>query len=125
MEYLMQITSLGHAGFMVELEKSVVIMDPWLSPFGAFDSSWFQYPRNHHMLSEVQDRLAVRDKEFYLYISHEHKDHFDEFTLNNIDTSQITFLIPKYRRTELLDRIQNFNSKSLILFEDGKSISLD
>ena len=125
MEYLIQITSLGHAGFMVELEKSVVIMDPWLSPFGAFDSSWFQYPRNHHMLSEVQDRLAVRDKEFYLYISHEHKDHFDEFTLNNIDTSQITFLIPKYRRTELLDRIQNFNSKSLILFEDGKSISLE
>lgn len=121
----MQIISLGHAGFMVELSNSVVFMDPWLSPFGAFDSSWFQYPRNHHMLAKVQERIDLEDKEFYAYISHEHKDHFDEYTLKNIDTSKLTFLIPEYRRTELLDRVSDIPSKDIILFLDGKSVELE
>ncbi len=39
----MLITYLGHAGFCVETSRSLVIMDPWLSPLGAFDSAWFQF----------------------------------------------------------------------------------
>ena len=34
----MQITYLGHAGFCVETSRSIVVMDPWVSPTGAFDS---------------------------------------------------------------------------------------
>ena len=73
----MNITYLGHAGFCVETQASVIIMDPWLSAHGAFDASWFQYPKNHHMASFVQNILATSTKDKYLYISHEHRDHFD------------------------------------------------
>ena len=45
----MRITYLGHAGFCVETSQATVIMDPWLSPTGAFDAAWFQFPRNHHL----------------------------------------------------------------------------
>ena len=44
----MRITHLGHAGFLVESDRVLVVMDPWLSVTGGIDSSWFQYPRNHH-----------------------------------------------------------------------------
>ena len=40
----MQFSYLGHAGFVVETEDAIVIMDLWLSPAGAFDASWFQLP---------------------------------------------------------------------------------
>lgn len=40
----MQITYLGHAGFCVETSRSIVVRDPWVSPTGAFDSAWYQFP---------------------------------------------------------------------------------
>jgi len=73
----MQITILGHAGFCVETKESIVIIDPWLSKTGAYEASWFQYPKNHHMGDYVQELLSTSPKNKYIYISHEHKDHFD------------------------------------------------
>ncbi|MFH5185585.1 hypothetical protein ACHHV8_24680 [Paenibacillus sp. TAB 01] len=72
----MEITFLGHAGFCVETTNAIIIMDPWLSPTGAFDGAWFQFPRNHHLGAYVQEKLRTTHKERYLYISHEHKDRF-------------------------------------------------
>ena len=58
----MQITYLGHAGFCVETSQSIVIMDPWMSPTGAFDSAWFQFPCNHHLAALVQEKLQNTTK---------------------------------------------------------------
>ena len=80
----MQITYLGHAGFCVETSQSIVIMDPWMSPTGAFDSAWFQFPCNHHLAALVQEKLQNTTKHRYVYISHEHKDHFDLPFLNSL-----------------------------------------
>ena len=41
----------------VETSHATLIMDPWLSPTGAFDSSWFQFPRNHHLSAFVESKL--------------------------------------------------------------------
>lgn len=73
----MRITYLGHAGFYVESEATIIIMDPWLSRYGAFDSAWFQFPRNSHMIDYVLQHFESSPKDKYIYISHEHKDHFD------------------------------------------------
>lgn len=73
----MLITYLGHAGFCIETESIVIVMDPWLSEYGAFDSSWFQYPKNHHMAQYVRELMSNTPKDKYIYISHEHQDHFD------------------------------------------------
>lgn len=42
----MQITYLGHAGFCVETECSIIMIAPWLSKEGAFDAAWFQFQKD-------------------------------------------------------------------------------
>jgi len=68
----MKITYLGHAGFCIETERAVIIADAWMSPHGAFDASWFQLPRNHHLASLVDEKLSS-PKEKFVYVSHEHR----------------------------------------------------
>jgi len=48
----MRVTSLGHAGLCVETSGARLLCDPWLSPEGAFQASWFQYPDNVHLMSD-------------------------------------------------------------------------
>ena len=56
----MRITSLGHAGLRVETSGARLLCDPWLSPEGAFQASWFQFPDNAHLMSpDVRDATAV------------------------------------------------------------------
>ena len=71
----MNILYLGHAGFLIENENTIIITDPWITP-GTFDKAWFQYPRNEHVKNIILDKLNS-NKEIYIYISHEHMDHFD------------------------------------------------
>lgn len=120
----MQITFLGHAGFLVETEQTIIIMDAWLSPYGAFDSAWFQFPCNHHLLELVQQKLQKKGKEKYIYISHEHKDHFDIDTLQNIDSQDFTFVIPRFRRPVLYDLIRDIPAKNILLCESDTRIEI-
>ncbi|MCX7117749.1 MAG: Rieske 2Fe-2S domain-containing protein [Legionellales bacterium] len=122
----MQITSLGHAGFCVETEKSMIIMDPWLSKEGAFDSAWFQYPKNHHMAEVVQQKLLDSSKDNYLYISHEHQDHFDLQFLNALKSRHFTLLLAHYAYPVVkrqLDRIQ-YESKRMVVLDDDEPFLL-
>ena len=40
---------IGHAGFMYSTNNEILLMDPWMSKNGAFDSSWYQFPSNHSL----------------------------------------------------------------------------
>jgi UDP-MurNAc hydroxylase len=85
----MRVTALGHAGLEVTLKKASLLVDPWLSPEGAFQASWFQYPENAHLARpETFQATAV-------VISHEHLDHVDTWTLSQIP-SRIPVVIPRY-----------------------------
>ncbi len=54
----MKIRFLGHAGFRVRSKKGdYLLMDPWLSNKGAYYQGWFQWPRNHHILQELEDGI--------------------------------------------------------------------
>jgi len=123
----MEITFLGHAGFLVETSQSILIMDPWLSENGAFDGGWFQFPRNHHMKDFVEARLTQNNnvKVVYVYVSHEHKDHYDLAYLKSIDHFKFTYLIPKYRRSVLLDQIKSASRNEIISCEDGQVFKLN
>ena len=65
----MQVTSVGHAGFLIQTRAGSILCDPWVNP--AYFASWFPFPDNSGL-----DWDAVGDCD-YLYISHLHKDHFD------------------------------------------------
>src|SRR5258708_1955765 len=97
----MQLTYLGHAGFCVETADAVIIMDPWLSPDGAFDSAWFQFPQNHHLAPFVRRKLSDSGKQRFVYVSHEHHDHFDPAFLSSLPNKDITYVLPHFQRDAL------------------------
>jgi UDP-MurNAc hydroxylase len=77
-----RIVSLGHAGLMIEVRGKTLLCDPWLSETGAFDAAWMQYPCNHHLAEVVLSRPVD-----FVYVSHEHADHFDEAFLARLPKS--------------------------------------
>jgi UDP-MurNAc hydroxylase len=103
--HAVRITYLGHAGFCVEDDRTVVVMDPWFSNDGAFDAAWFQYPPNRHVAGFVTDRLADASKRRYLYLSHEHADHFDVGFLRSLPDLGCTVIAPCFRRAEFGEKL--------------------
>ena len=120
----MQITYLGHAGFIVETDAVIVITDPWLSPTGAFDASWFQLPCNHHLAPLVYEKLKDRNRVIYLYISHEHQDHFDVAFLNSLPDRVFTLLVPEFSRSALLSHFSNYECEETIFFRHKQQIKI-
>ena len=120
----MQITLLGHAGFLVETEAAILVADPWLSPSGAFDAAWFQFPRNHHLAALVQEKLADGGKERYLYVSHEHKDHYDRSFLDSIQCRDFTVILPKFDRPALLDAMAGYACSDIVLAADQQEMKI-
>jgi UDP-MurNAc hydroxylase len=84
----MRLSSLGHAGLEVEHSGVRVQIDPWLSPHGAFQASWFQWPDNSHLIGQLKPPGAVA-------ISHEHLDHVDPWWLAQLPPGTPIF-IPRY-----------------------------
>ncbi|KTD66573.1 CMP-N-acetylneuraminate monooxygenase [Legionella santicrucis] len=105
----MKITYLGHAGFYVESESSVIIMDPWLSRYGAFDSAWFQFPKNSHMIEYVLNHFDSTHKDKYIYVSHEHKDHFDIEFLKMIKKRNFKFILANFHRSIVKEQLEAVN----------------
>jgi UDP-MurNAc hydroxylase len=119
-----EITYLGHAGFLVETESAVVVMDPWLSPEGAFDSAWFQLPCNHHLAPLVREKLGDSSKTRYVYVSHEHRDHFDPDFLQTLPQNGLQFVLPGFHRTALRDEIAKRHSGNVLVGAHGQEITI-
>ena len=121
----MKITFLGHAGFCVETANAVIIMDPWLSKSGAFDAAWFQYPQNHHLATFVRETLDKTKKDKYIYISHEHKDHFDLDFLTSLTKRDFTIILADfYHNVVKADLEKNeYQCKRIISLQDEKSLA--
>lgn len=122
---MVDITYIGHASFLFENDKNIVITDPWLTP-GTFDKSWFQYPRNEHMIEIVLNKINDNtSKNIFIYISHEHLDHFDEEFLNSIDNRNICFVFPKFKRTYLEKWFDSYKCKTKYILLDQEEIIID
>jgi UDP-MurNAc hydroxylase len=119
----MQITYLGHAGFCIETENTIIIVDPWLSKEGAFDASWFQYPKNHHMADYVQNILMTSTKDKYIYISHEHKDHFDINFLQSLKSRDFTLLLANFSYQMVKKKLDdvNYQCHKIALLNDNEN----
>jgi len=120
----LRITALGHAGFLVETDAAIIVADPWLSPSGAFDAAWFQFPRNHHLAALVQEKLADQRKARYLYISHEHKDHFDTPFLDSLECRDFTVLLPHFHRPALAQALADYRCNELVLLDDRQEFEI-
>jgi len=83
-----QVTSVGHAGFLIETRAGRILCDPWLNP--AYFASWFPFPDNSQL---DWDTLGDCD---YLYVSHLHKDHFDPENLTAHVNKDAVVLLPDF-----------------------------
>jgi len=74
------------------------LCDPWFSPEGAFQGSWFQFPDNSHLL----DHELIRPDA--ILISHEHMDHIDPWLLEQVP-DHVPVYIPRYASDVLRRKI--------------------
>ena len=89
------LTFIYHASYLVESEKSLLIVDPWVEG-GAFDNGWSLLDKSINNQTLVK-YLAEIDKPKYIWLSHEHSDHFSVPFINALKESQpeVKFIFQK------------------------------
>jgi UDP-MurNAc hydroxylase len=115
----MRVTSVGHAGMLIDTVDGSILCDPWFIP--AFFGSWFVFPRNDQLSPELMERI---EHPTYLYISHLHADHFDEPWLAEHVDRATTVLIPGYPTHELERRIRALGFDDIYRTRDGEEVAL-
>ena len=93
----MKVTYIGHACILVESGGKHLLMDPWMVD-PTYHGAWWHYPPLVHTPKDLP-------KIDFLYISHEHPDHFDPPTLAQIN-KDAKILIADYRKKRFLERIR-------------------
>ncbi len=109
---------LGHSGLAIRHDGRLLLCDPWMSPNGAYNASWFQYPAYPHTdLSALLAPDAV-------YVSHEHLDHFDPWFLAQLPKSTpiLTGRFHKKRCLRLLESL-GFDDVTQLADFDGHTIA--
>ena len=101
----MEITYIGHAAILMEANGKRILMDPWLKD-PAYHGTWWHYPP----LEIGVDDLPPID---YLYISHEHQDHFDPPTLERLDKN-VRVVIANYKRKRFRDRLSAIGFRDIV-----------
>ena len=81
----MKVYYIGHSGFMVELEKNVLVFDYYTGALPAFDKS----------------------KKVYVFASHKHYDHFNKVIFNLFEDCNVHYVLSKGCRMneKYLDRL--------------------
>lgn len=96
----------GHNCFVVESTAARLIIDPWLSSEGAFFGSWHQFPDNTHLRQPLVEKAAEKDT--CVYLTHEHRDHFDPETLSMLAAAPRFrgFFIPTFQDPYLREQLE-------------------
>jgi UDP-MurNAc hydroxylase len=93
-----QVTSVGHAGFLIQTHAGNILCDPWVNP--AYFASWFPFPDNSAL---DWDKLGDCD---YLYVSHLHRDHFDAKNLRDHVNKDAVVLLPDFPVPDLRNELE-------------------
>jgi len=101
---------------MMEAGGTRILMDPWLVD-PTYHGTWWHYPPLVH-------RPADLPKIDYLYISHEHPDHFDPPTLAQLDKN-VQVLIANFRRKRFRDRIREIGFRNIRELDFGEDFALN
>jgi UDP-MurNAc hydroxylase len=113
-----ELTYIGHAGWLIKNKDFKILCDPWFGPQGAYFGQWFPFPRN----SQMNTKELTTDLDF-IYISHAHDDHFDEWFLSQIDKT-IPIFIPKFSDEVLKNRLLHLGFCAVIEFTSKADITI-
>ncbi|MFW2336455.1 Rieske 2Fe-2S domain-containing protein [Ilumatobacter sp.] len=115
----MRVTSLGHAGMLVETEAGSIVCDPWFIP--AFIGSWFVFPRNDQLSDDLLERIENAD---FLYVTHLHADHHDEPWLRSHLPRDIPILLPGYPTREQQRTLARLGFTEFVRTVDGEELEI-
>jgi UDP-MurNAc hydroxylase len=107
-----RVTSVGHAGFLIETHAGSILCDPWVNP--AYFGSWFPFPDNSTL---AWDRLGECD---YLYVSHLHRDHFDAKLLAAHVNKDAVVLLPDFPVPDLRNAVQELGFHRFVETTDSE-----
>jgi UDP-MurNAc hydroxylase len=102
----MRITSIGHAGLLIQTAAGRIVCDPWFNP--AYFASWFPFPDNSWI-----DPATLADAE-YLYVSHLHRDHCDPRWLKQHMSKDTCVLLPDFPVTDLRDELTELGFRNFV-----------
>ncbi|MDE1151580.1 MAG: MBL fold metallo-hydrolase [Micavibrio sp.] len=118
------LTYLGHACFLFETDAAAILIDPWLSPEGAFLGTWRQLPPNDHCLAFVEAKM--KQKPVAIYVTHEHEDHYDEKTMRRLLPLAKALYIPDYENHFFKNlMVKNLGAAPQVLGEDAPEMFHD
>lgn len=109
-------TSIGHAGFLIETTGGTILCDPWFTP--TYFGSWHPFPR-----VDTVDTSMFGDVD-YLYVSHAHRDHLDLDVLEQLVSKSATVLLPEFGVTTLVDALRGAGFTSFIETTNGAVVDL-
>jgi len=112
-----EITFLGQAGLFIETRHGSILCDPWFNP--AYFASWFPFPSNEEV---DREKLAHPT---YLYVSHQHYDHFDPQFLREHVSKETTVLLPDYPLNLLERALREVGFTKFIQTKNGQALEVD
>ena len=113
----MRVTSIGHAGFVIDTAGGSILCDPWFTP--TYFGSWFPFPRNDKL-----DLSLVADPD-YLYISHAHRDHLDPEFLQQHVSKNTMVLLPDFGVDILESALRDVGFTKFLMTENEMVHELD
>lgn len=113
----MRITFLGHAGLFVETAGASILCDPWFN--AAYFESWFPFPDNSCL------DVAAFSEPTYLYVSHQHKDHFDRRFLAEHVSKATTVVLPDFPLPLLRAELEAIGFERFVQTSEGAPVDLD
>ncbi len=115
----MRVTYYGQACTLIEAGGKKILTDPWLTE-GAFLGSWF----HTHLLSDAGVSPATVAKDIdYLFISHEHQDHLDVNTLNQLPKTT-PVLICRFETPKFKNYLAGLGFTNILEHNSGEKIAL-
>jgi hypothetical protein len=99
------ITWVNHAGYVLSYNKVNILVDPWHTG-GAFNNGW-------KLLVDTHFPKSLKDKINYIWISHEHPDHFSPKDIVNF---------PKKKNIKII--FQNTKDKRVVSFLKKKGFQI-
>ena len=103
MENSSKITWVNHAGYILSYNNINVLVDPWINGT-SFNNGW-------NLLTESFFPKNLSDSIDYLWISHEHPDHFSPGNLKLLNNNKIKVLFQKTKDKRVVNFLKKKNFK--------------
>ena len=113
----LKIHFISHACLLIETKVFSFATDPWVEGF-AFASGWWL---NNAPVKDWEERLNAVD---FIYISHNHPDHLNEFTLSKIRKDML-FIIPDFKSKSVEKMLINLGFMNFNKFDLQSVYQLD